>query len=100
MHTIADTKMLVEEGVISRSAARIIEERARSTMVTLAINTVLALRQERSKAVEIAHRNNVIALHGDSAGRRERRLHGNDPLRGVNDEWLGVGLFGNRGSCQ
>ena len=41
MYTVADTKMLVEEGVISRSAARIIEERARSTMVTLAINTVL-----------------------------------------------------------
>lgn len=41
MHTIADTKMLMEEGVISRSAARIIESRARDTMVTLAINAVL-----------------------------------------------------------
>ena len=41
MHTIADTKMLVEEGVITRSAARIIEARARNTMVALAINTLL-----------------------------------------------------------
>ncbi len=41
MHTIADTKMLVEEGVISQTAARIIEARARSTMVALAINAVL-----------------------------------------------------------
>lgn len=41
MHTIADTKMLVEEGVISQAAARIIEARARNTMVALAINTVL-----------------------------------------------------------
>ena len=41
MHTIADTKMLVEEGVISQAAARIIEARARNTMVALAINTLL-----------------------------------------------------------
>ena len=41
MHTIADTNMLVEEGVITRSAARIIEVRARNTMVALAINTLL-----------------------------------------------------------
>ena len=41
MHTIADTKMLVEEGVISNAAARIIEARARNTMVALAINTLL-----------------------------------------------------------
>lgn len=41
MYTIADTETLLEEGVISRTAARIIEARARSTMVTLAINAVL-----------------------------------------------------------
>lgn len=41
MHTIADTKMLVEEGVISQAAARIIEARARSTMVNMAINALL-----------------------------------------------------------
>ncbi|QJF52156.1 hypothetical protein [Roseobacter ponti] len=41
MYTIADTEILLEEGVISQTAARIIEARARSTMVTLAINAVL-----------------------------------------------------------
>ncbi|MEM9578000.1 MAG: hypothetical protein AAF999_13415 [Pseudomonadota bacterium] len=41
MHTIADTKTLVAEGVISQAAARIIESRARSAMVALAINAVL-----------------------------------------------------------
>ncbi len=41
MHTIADTKMLMEEGVISSAAARLIHARARETMVALAINAVL-----------------------------------------------------------
>ena len=41
MHTIADTKMLVDEGVISHAAARIIEARARNAMVALAINILL-----------------------------------------------------------
>ena len=41
MYTIADTEMLVEEGVISRSAAGIIHSRARAAMVTMAINTLL-----------------------------------------------------------
>lgn len=41
MHAIADTKTLVDEGVITKAAARIIEARARSKMVELAINTIL-----------------------------------------------------------
>ncbi|MFK7762142.1 MAG: hypothetical protein AB8B62_02675 [Roseobacter sp.] len=41
MHTIADTKALAAEGVITQAAARLIETRARSTMVALAINTLL-----------------------------------------------------------
>jgi hypothetical protein len=41
MPVIADTTKLVADGVLSRDQARIIEERARETMVSLAINTVL-----------------------------------------------------------
>ncbi|WP_227267487.1 hypothetical protein [Roseobacter weihaiensis] len=43
MHRLANTKSLVEEGVITQTAARLIESRSRSTMVTLAINAVLCL---------------------------------------------------------
>jgi hypothetical protein len=41
MHTIADTKALVAEGVIPAHAARLIEARARETMVRLAVNGLL-----------------------------------------------------------
>lgn len=41
MHTIADTKALAAEGVITQAAARLIEARARSAMVALAINMLL-----------------------------------------------------------
>lgn len=43
MHIVADTKSLVDEGVITQAAARLIEERSRNTMVALAINAVLCM---------------------------------------------------------
>ncbi|MDM8165010.1 hypothetical protein [Roseovarius sp.] len=41
MHAIADTKSLVADGVIDAGQARVIEARARETMVALAINSIL-----------------------------------------------------------
>ncbi len=41
MHTLADTRQLLLDGVISHEQARIIETRAREAMVTLAINCLL-----------------------------------------------------------
>lgn len=41
MHTIADTRRLVADGVISADQAKIIEARARQAMVSLIVNTLL-----------------------------------------------------------
>lgn len=41
MHVIADTDQLVKEGVLTTDQAEIIQDRARATMITLAINVVL-----------------------------------------------------------
>lgn len=41
MHSLIDTNQLVADGVLTPQQARIVEDRARETMVSLAINTVL-----------------------------------------------------------
>ncbi len=41
MHTLADTRQLAQEGIITADQARIIEVRAREAMVALSINTLL-----------------------------------------------------------
>lgn len=43
MHSLADTKALTADGVITPEQAKIIEARARDIMVSLAINTVLCV---------------------------------------------------------
>ncbi|MBN2629899.1 MAG: hypothetical protein JXR75_05105 [Rhodobacteraceae bacterium] len=42
MHTIADTKQLALDGIITAEQARVIEVRAREAMVALSINTLLS----------------------------------------------------------
>ena len=41
MHTLADTRQLLLDGIISSEQARIIEARARDAMVALSINSLL-----------------------------------------------------------
>ncbi|MFN3846515.1 MAG: hypothetical protein ACK4RZ_11955 [Paracoccaceae bacterium] len=43
MHTLADTRRLLLDGIISADQARIIESRARETMVALFVNTLLCI---------------------------------------------------------
>ena len=41
MHTLADTKQLALDGIITAEQARVIETRAREAMVAMGINTLL-----------------------------------------------------------